>query len=237
MPLVEQYPNWVSLDPVDNTAPLVKSFYEHSAAWQKRPMQSFFAECAWYKFPYCCHVPWYQDLNTEEIIGKEQSDLYEQAKPLFDHIATQLGNEYLMWGAELNSVPAGSTVKPHCDRHFYSDYTTRVHVVLKTNDDVEFVFENQTKNFKEGECFIFNNKLTHGIINNGITARLHLVVDFVPRSIFLYTERSIGVFGGHEGTMHILNYIRPSNPIYGNYIKQVDGHSEKYPYLTSKYVR
>ena len=232
MPLVEYYPNWVSLDPVTNTQSLTDAFYKNTSVWQQRPTLSHFANCGWYKFPYCSHVPWYQDLNTESVIGKERAEIYNEAKTIFNHILNQFGNDYVMWGAELNSVPPGNAVNPHFDRHFYSDYTTRIHIVLTTNPDVLFIFENQTKKFAVGECFIFNNKLQHSITNVGDTARLHLVVDIVPKTVFQYVERSISPFGGHEGTKHILSYLAPSNELYSNYIRNVAGHKEIYPFLT-----
>lgn len=236
MPLVEQYPNWVQLEPVTDTQTLVDCFYNNSSAWQQRPMQSFFAECSWYKFPYCCAVPWYKNLNIKEIIGNSQTELYNNASRFFEHINTQLGNDFVFWGAELNSVPPGAVIKPHTDRHFYSDYATRVHVVLDTNENVIFEFENIQHHFKTGECFIFNNKLKHSIKNTGTTNRLHLVADFVPKNVFQYVERSISPFGGHEGNSHILSHLHASDELYKNYICKVDGKEELYPYLTKNHV-
>jgi hypothetical protein len=230
MPLVEQYPNWVSLQPTLNCKELSTAFYSSKSIWRKRPDQSFFAQCAWYKFPYCCNVPWYVDLNRSDIIGEEQANLFKIAKPIFDHVRSQLGEEYVLWGAELNSVPSGVVVQPHSDKHFYSDYTTRVHVVLATNPGVEFIFENGTHHFNEGECFIFNNKLKHSIKNTGVSSRLHLVMDFVPLTVFKYVERSIAPFGGHEGTKHILSFLNANNNEYSNYIRSVGG--EIYPFRT-----
>lgn len=234
MPLVEQYPNWVSLDPVSFTELLKTAFYNNKDCWQERPEQSFFAQCAWYKFLYCSFVPWYQNLNTEAIIGPGESDLYNAALPIVESVQQQLGSEYVMWGAELNLVPPGATVTAHCDKHFYSDYTLRTHVVLETNDDVKFGFDSTIHNFKLGECFIFNNKRKHSIVNFGQTNRLHFVIDFVQKPIFQYVERSIAPFGGHGGTQHILTKLDQSMPEYNNFIKLVG--KEPYPFLTLEHM-
>jgi len=225
MPLVEQYPNWVYLNPITENTALADCFYANGSVWQQRPSQSFFAECAWYKFPYCSHAPWYQRLNTPEIIGQAQSNLYQLAEPIFEHVIGQLGKDFIFWGAELNSVPPGASIKPHQDRHFYSDYTTRVHAVLKTNNKTIFEFETGTKQFSINECFIFNNKLSHAIVNHGTTNRLHLVMDFVPYNIFEYVERSIHPFGGHEGTKHILSFLSKELPEYNSYIETIGKYS------------
>jgi hypothetical protein len=231
MPFVEDYSNWKQLDSITNYEPLRDYFYANPDVWQARPTQGFFSECGWYKFPYCCNVPWYQELNTPEIIGHQRAKLYELAKPFFDYANNQLGTDFLFWGAELNSVPLGVSVASHYDKHFYSEYATRVHVVLQTNNQVNFQFEKSTHHFAEGECFLFNNKLTHGIQNNGTTDRLHLVMDFVPAEIFKYAERSIGPFGGNFGSKHVVSYLTRSNKLYSQFIK-LAGNIELYPCKT-----
>jgi hypothetical protein len=235
MPLVEQYPNWKSFESVGPCQDLINYFYTNSTAWTRRPAQGFFAECAWYKFPYCSAVPWYTELNQDNIIGRHPAKFYELAKPLFDHANEQLGNDFLFWGAELNSVPPGINVTKHFDRHFYSDYATRVHIVLQTNEYTYFQFENIRHAFKQGECFLFNNKLSHAIQNSGLTDRLHLVIDFIPKQVFKYIERSIAPFGGHEGTKHILSYLHKSNPSYSEYIRSA-GPLEIYPSKTAEFL-
>lgn len=207
MPFVEDYENWKHLDPVTNYEPLRDYFYANPDIWQSRPEQGFFAKCGWYKFPYCCDVPWYRELNVDEIIGRKQTELYNLARPLFEDLNRQLGSDFLFWGAELNSVPPGETVGKHFDRHFYSDYATRTHIVLKSNPNIKFHFKSKLHYFSNGESFIFNNKLLHGITNESQEDRLHLVVDFVPKLIFPYIERSIAPFGGHQGSKHILANI------------------------------
>lgn len=234
MPLVEQFSNWKSLEAAPACLELATYFYSNSSAWHRRQTRSFFAECQFYKFPYCCAVPWYAELNTPAIIGERPAKLYEIAAPLIAHANKQLGNNFLFWGAELNSVPPGASVMKHFDRHFYADYATRVHIVLQTNDNVDFQFETLNHNFKEGECFLFNNKLLHAIQNNGQTDRLHLVMDFVPREIFKYIERSILPFGGHKEALHILSYLDKSNPVYSQYIQSA-GIIEIYPCKTRCY--
>jgi hypothetical protein len=234
MPFVEDYSNWKPLESVTDYELLRNYFYENPDIWQTRPEQGFFAKCGWYKFPYCCNVPWYRELNTPDIIGSKQATIYNLARPLFDHLNRQLGSDYLFWGAELNSVPPKEVVKPHADKHFYSDYATRTHVVLSTNPNTFFVFETRKHSFKEGDAFIFNNKLRHSIENTGETERLHLVVDFVPKQIFPYIERTIAPFGGHFGTKHILDKVL-SKVVKENFISRTG--SEIYPCLTRESIK
>ena len=229
MPLVEQYPNWVMLDPVFHYEPLAEYFFSNEGIWQSRPAGSFFAECSWYKFPYCCHVPWYQSLNTPAMVGPAEAEINKLAAPIFNQANKQLGADYVLWGAELNSVPPGCSIAPHNDKHFYSDYTTRVHAVLRTDINVCFNFDSGSQHFTEGQCFIFNNKLRHAIQNNSNVSRLHLVMDFVPLEIFKYVERSIAPFGGH-GSQHILANLDKDSVEYSSYIKLAG--NQPYPFRT-----
>lgn len=229
MPFVEDYTNWEPLRSAVEFEPLRNYFYANPDIWQTRPEQGFFSKCGWYKFPYCCDVPWYRELNIASVIGHRQSTLYQLARPLFEHLNNQLGDNYLFWGAELNSVPPGEAVKLHADKHFYSDYATRTHVVLQTNSNTRFIFENGEHSFKEGDSFIFNNKRLHSIENAGQTERLHLVVDFVPKTVFPYIERTIAPFGGHYGSKHILSKVQAAE------LKEKfmsNAGSEIYPRLT-----
>lgn len=233
MPLAEDYSNYVMLDRLDGVDALRDAFYRNTDNWQQRSSESFFANCGWYKFPYCSLVPWYQELNTADIIGVGPSDIYRCAKSFITEAADAVGEitkeQMFMWGAELNLVYPNDLVKRHFDRHFYSDYTTRCHLVIETNPKVKFIFANSQKTFETGDLFLFNNKLEHSIYNGGSIGRLHLVIDFVPASVFRYVERSIAPFGGHDGTRHILANLKPDHPRYSEFITTVKGHRELVP--------
>lgn len=225
MPLVENFPNFVMLDRLDSVQEIKHAFYSNYSSWQRRPDTSFFAGHGWYKFPYCSFVPWYQDLNIAEIIGAGPAELFKAAKPIVQEANSALnditGQQLIPWGAELNLIYAGSVVPKHFDRHFYSDYAVRCHLVVDTNPKVIFLFEHSQHTFETGDLFLFNNKLEHGIVNGGKTDRLHLVMDFIPADIFAYTERSIAPFGGHEGTKHILTHLPEDHLDYTKYIARV----------------
>lgn len=236
MPLVENFPNYVMLDSGLDVSGIRSAFYNNQDCWQQRPKESFFADCGWYKFPYCGFVPWYHELSSPDIIGQGQAELFNACKDTVIEVSSQLEDclktQFVCWGTELNLVYPNGLVKRHFDRHFYSDYTTRVHVVVETNSQAKFIFQNNQKVFENGDCFIFNNKLEHSIYNGGPAPRLHLVIDYVPVNIFLYVERSIAPFGGHEGTKHILSWLSPTHPLHHKFVATVNGHKETVPRKT-----
>ena len=82
MPLIEQYPNYKFLQTsfrqghIEN---LTKTFYNSKPVWNKRGEKTYFSECGWYKYPYCCFAPQYADLNNSDVIGLLQTEIYNAA--------------------------------------------------------------------------------------------------------------------------------------------------------------
>tara|TARA_B100002019_G_scaffold134916_1_gene116191 strand:- start:271 stop:987 length:717 start_codon:yes stop_codon:yes gene_type:complete len=238
LPLIEQYPNYKFLQTsfrhgrLDN---LRKTFYQSEPVWNQRGSNTFFAECGWYKYPYCCFSPYYEELNIPDIIGLLQTEIYNASvdivKEVWVALYRETNEQWMPFGAELNLVYPGAKILPHTDNHFYSNYATRCHVVLETNDDVKFIFaNNDSPKFKLGDSFIFNNKRKHEIYNNGDSNRLHFVIDFLPVEIFPYTERILAPFGP-DNSCHIVNNIRSKDhPLHDKYVEYIDD----LPYPTRK---
>jgi hypothetical protein len=232
LPLIEQYPNYQYLETVFRTGQLknlTDTFYRSKSVWRERKSESFFAECGWYKFPYCSFVPYYSPINHHSIIGLMQSELHSSTNDIVKELWVSLHKatehkDWIPFGAELNVVFPGASILPHTDNHFYSDYATRCHVVLETNNKVLFRFASESKDpkFKVGDSFIFNNKRKQHIKNLGDTNRLHLVVDFLPKEVFQYTERSILPFGS-QNALHILHGLPTEHKLYDQYIDHIDG--------------
>lgn len=230
MPLIEQYPNYKFLQTsfrqghIEN---LTKTFYNSKPVWNKRGEKTYFSECGWYKYPYCCFAPQYADLNNSDVIGLLQTEIYNASvdvvKELWLALYSETGEQWMPFGAELNLVYPGAKISPHADNHFYSNYATRCHVVLETNNEIEFIFGNgESPKFKLGNSFIFNNKRKHEIYNKGSTNRLHLVVDFLPIDVFPYTERTLAPFGP-DNSIHIINHIRSKDhPLHNKYVDYID---------------
>jgi hypothetical protein len=80
---------------------------------------------------------------------------------------------------EINIMPPGSQIKKHCDdmEGVGSDY--RMHLVLCTNDSVEFTVEDKSRHLPQGTCFAFDNSKAHEVVNrHAQLTRIHLVIDF-----------------------------------------------------------
>lgn len=80
----------------------------------------------------------------------------------------------------LMSLPPGAVINTHIDHSSgYEDGVFRIHVPVKTNDQVYFILEGNPINMAAGEAWYTNINLPHGVENKGQTARVHLVIDCI----------------------------------------------------------
>lgn len=79
---------------------------------------------------------------------------------------------------------SGGLIPPHIDNGYYLQSVHRCHVPIITNDQVDFVVNKKVINMKVGECYEINNKIFHGVKNNGPEDRVHLIIDIIPNKAF-----------------------------------------------------
>ena len=80
----------------------------------------------------------------------------------------------------LMNLPAGEKVNVHTDYECgYEDGMFRVHIPILTNDDVRFTLNNVVLKMKPGEAWYTNVNLPHGVVNEGPTDRVNLVMDCI----------------------------------------------------------
>lgn len=99
----------------------------------------------------------------------------------------------------------GAEIKPHKDYKLgYEDDNFRLHIPMKTNDEVEFVLDGEELKMAVGECWYTNVNYVHSVVNRGEEERVHLVIDgernnwsdelffsIAPKESFLLKEDSI----------------------------------------------
>lgn len=110
--------------------------------------------------------------------------LPEVRKLVFDLMARVQGER--LGRVMINKVTPGGRIFPHADTPEQTRYYTRFHIVLHglpgavlrcgEGDDAEQI------NMNTGDCFWFNNALTHEVVNNSADDRVSMVVDIrLPR--------------------------------------------------------
>ena len=78
--------------------------------------------------------------------------------------------------AWIGRSPPGATIRLHIDNTSHWDEHHRVHVPLITTPDARLCVEGRFLHMPAGSCWLFNNSVPHGALNDGPT-RLHLILD------------------------------------------------------------
>lgn len=89
------------------------------------------------------------------------------------------------WGAALGratlvALLPGSRVYPHIDSGAYYRIRDRLHLVLKSPEGSPLAAEEETVVMREGELWVFNNKVRHAAHNPSEKPRVHLIFDLLP---------------------------------------------------------
>ncbi|HUC79993.1 MAG TPA: aspartyl/asparaginyl beta-hydroxylase domain-containing protein [Flavisolibacter sp.] len=80
----------------------------------------------------------------------------------------------------LMKLNASSTIEEHRDTALnFEDGEARLHIPVATNSQVVFFLEKEPLYLQEGECWYLNLSLPHSVQNNGLSDRVHLVIDCV----------------------------------------------------------
>ena len=110
------------------------------------------------------------------------TELYCLTLPLVNFMTNQINlkfKNYVPAFGEINTLKPTVSIGRHTDAHIGIGYNFRMHLVLSTNDLVEFTIDNKIYYFPQGSCFIFDNTKEHEVHNNHTTlSRTHLIVDF-----------------------------------------------------------
>lgn len=111
------------------------------------------------------------------------------------------------WGADLGratlvALLPRSRVFPHVDMGDYYRIRDRLHLVLRSPEGSPLSAEEETVTMREGELWVFNNKVKHWADNPSEQPRVHLIFDLLPaagRGFYAYppdtTETAASAIG------------------------------------------
>jgi hypothetical protein len=123
--------------------------------------------------------------NYNQKLNIHRFNFYTLIDPLINFLTDQINlkfKNYIPRSAELNVLKPNTSIGRHTDAHPGSGIDFRMHMVLSTNNLVEFTIDNKIYYFPQGSCFIFDNTKEHEVHNNHSTlSRTHLIVDFCKK--------------------------------------------------------
>ena len=77
-------------------------------------------------------------------------------------------------------LPAGARITPHVDEHESLRLSHRIHLPLVTNPRVRFFIDGVPHRFEAGRAVEVNNQLSHSVMNDGASDRIHFIFDYLP---------------------------------------------------------
>ena len=109
--------------------------------------------------------------------------LGDQAEPLMEDIIARF---YEPGGVVIRAMavrlPAGARITPHVDEHQSLRLSHRIHLPLATNPRVRFFIDGVPHRFEAGRAVEVNNQLSHSVMNDGSSDRVHFIFDYLPPS-------------------------------------------------------
>ena len=113
------------------------------------------------------------------------------------------------WGAALGraalvALLPKSRVYPHIDTGAYYRIRDRLHLVLRSPEGSPLAAGEETVVMREGELWVFNNKVKHSAENLSQEPRVHLIFDLLPppgRGYYAYPLEDTKIAANSIGTV------------------------------------
>lgn len=131
------------------------------------------------RFPPRSVVETQQDLDgidQHENIDQPVFKLIPEARSLVFNLMAAVQGERL-GRVMINKLKPGGKIYPHADTPVHAEYWDRFHIVISSLPGNIFRCGDETISMRAGECWWFNNKLEHEVINNSSDDRISMVVD------------------------------------------------------------
>jgi len=114
--------------------------------------------------------------DQHESIDYPPYKLLTEARQIVMNLMARVGGERL-GRVMINKISPGGRIFPHADTPVHAEYYSRFHVVLQSRPGVIFRAGDEQIYMATGECWWFNNKLEHEVINNSAEDRIHMIID------------------------------------------------------------
>lgn len=105
-------------------------------------------------------------MSAEPVMERVIADSYEPGGVVIRAMAVRL--------------PPGGRIEPHVDEHESLRVSHRIHLPLITNPRVRFYIDGVPHRFEPGRAIEVNNQLSHSVMNDGTTGRVHFIFDYLP---------------------------------------------------------
>lgn len=128
------------------------------------------------------------DFNNFRFVNYEMFDYY---KPFIDKYLDAISQYYTIkdYSALLVNLKPKGMIDTHTDggsRYFQLGH--RLHIPIKTNENVFFTVGKTRENMKVGKIYEIDNLAEHSVENHSTDNRIHLIMDIFDRNIKEFPE-------------------------------------------------
>lgn len=118
----------------------------------------------------------YRDFNEKHVpIWYPAWHRLPSLRPIvFDLMSTVEGE--MLGGVLITRIPSTLGIEPHVDKSWHVDYYDKFYISIKSAPGAEFHTEGEFINPKVGECWLFDNRLKHWVLNKSDEDRITLIV-------------------------------------------------------------
>jgi hypothetical protein len=128
------------------------------------------------------------DFNNFKFVNYEVFDYY---KPYIDEYLKVISNHFEItdYTALIVNLKPKGIIDTHTDGGSrYFQFGNRLHIPIKTNDNVFFTVGNMRKNMQVGKIYEIDNLNSHSVENHSTGNRIHLIMDIFDTNIKEYPE-------------------------------------------------
>lgn len=121
---------------------------------------------------------------TVQIFNEKNSDVIEIVKPLIKTLENNFDGNIIRF--IIAKLKAHKSIIMH-DKDGDVDafrYSRRLHLPIVTDENVEFIIDDERIHFKEGIIYELNNLIPHGVENNSDNDRIHIIIDLIEKKDF-----------------------------------------------------
>lgn len=109
--------------------------------------------------------------------------IWSAASPIIEFIKDTMPDEKIIRGEVVNLIPNRS-LTPHIDIYWFHQESRRIHIPIITNDQCFLTFEDRPYHLAVGSIYEMNNRILHSAVNNGLTNRVHVILDVMNLDVY-----------------------------------------------------
>lgn len=175
--------NFYRLDKGINVSAAVAQLMAHPDLWNQNTLRTTYpngphseVDDIWLRFNVVDEANPYTVADDVEAVNYPAWSILTQTRALVMSLMAHVQGERL-GRVILTRLKPGGRIAPHPDMGAPAEYYKRFHIVLQGLPGCLFRAGEETVHMATGECWWFNNREEHEVMNNSEDDRLHVIVD------------------------------------------------------------